>query len=250
MVCKKPGHEEGSNKCEYYEPQVDVTTFAGANDPLSNFYGAPFDYNNIEVSSSEQAYQYQKALRNGMPDMAKQILNAKSPNEAKSMGRYIKCSPTWEQENLDLMEQIVAQKFSQVPEAKKALLKTGETTLVEAVPWQFFWGSGLSREATFNTMQAVWPGENAMGKILEKTRKTLREKQVPENKKQESPRSPLRDTTRNMDRRGSFREKRKLSDKSNAVQSPSRRQRTRTLTNDNWERYRSQSSEPRHPDKR
>ena len=103
---------------------------------------------------------------NGMPDLAKQILDAKTPWEAKSLSKYIHTSASWDAENTEVMVDAVTCKFNQVPEAMDALQATGDKTLVEAVPGQFYWGSGLSATATLNTSADAWPGKNHLGKIL------------------------------------------------------------------------------------
>lgn len=244
-VCKKPGHEAGQAECEKYEPQVDVCTFAGSDDPLSNFYMAEFEYRGIEVASAEHAYQYRKALSNGMPDHGKRILNAKNPREAKDLGRYVKCTREWEEENRTIMEEIVLEKFTQVTQAKKALLRTGESVLAEAVPGQLLWGTGLSKDATFNTTRDAWPGQNWLGNILCDVRQKLkRESKSPEPKAQatevlDSLHRNRREARKGYDWRykSDTRDKRKLSDNTKESQSPSRRPRV----SGNGDRHRSPS---------
>lgn len=165
-VCKEPNHSAGSPACSFYDDQMDVRTVAGKLDPLSNFYMANFSLGEVTFHSAEQAYQYKKALTHGKPDLAKKIMNAGSPYEVKSLARYISCRAEWEGENQQVMQEILQAKFRQVPAARQDLLSTGDQLIVEAVPGQFLWGSGLDAEATAHTRPEGWPGKNMLGEML------------------------------------------------------------------------------------
>lgn len=216
-ACEKPGHIEGDEACEHYQAEPNCTTFAGPADPLSNFYQCEFEYSGIKVKSAEQAYQYKKAMQNGKPDIAKQILDTASPYEAKRLSKHIPCSRTWERENIEVMAAIVDNKFSQVPEAQDALLATADTTIVESVPGQFLWGSGLSKHATSHTLSSAWPGENQLGLLLTSTRSKLKSQLSQGHQSRPQNRSHRPHNTHRSDS-----SKRKLSDGSSRNQSPSR----------------------------
>jgi ribA/ribD-fused uncharacterized protein len=165
------------------------------------------------VQSVEHAYQYKKALMNGRPDLAKQILSARTPWEAKSLSKYTQCSKTWEQTNTQLMTAAVTDKFNQIQEAQDALLATADKVIVEAVPGQMLWGSGMSQHATLNTASNAWPGENRLGKILMEVR---------DNMKKSEHRSRSQSRRNLTTHRSDSSTKRKLSDGSSNHQSPSR----------------------------
>ena len=209
LACKCPGHAEGDAVCECYE-ENSCTLFGGSNDPLSNFHQSSFEYSGIVVPSAEHAYQYRKAMMNGKPDIAKQILDTKTPWEAKKLARDIKCDSKWEKENVKVMVDIITAKFEHVPEARDALLASSET-IAEAVPGQFFWGTGMSKDASHFTSPSAWPGENHLGKILMKVRDGM---MASGDRSRHRSRS---DQVRNRSR-----SKRKLSGNSPSNQSPSR----------------------------
>ena len=60
-VCKKIGHHEGQEACAYYTDNINMRTFGGKKDVLSNFHPCKFKYNDVDYCSREQAYQHQKA---------------------------------------------------------------------------------------------------------------------------------------------------------------------------------------------
>lgn len=172
-VCKEGNHLAGDPMCSFYEELTDYRTVAGKFDPLSNFYMADFQVEEVTYKSAEHAYQFKKALAHGKPDLAKMISNAKSPQEAKSLSKYVNCTPEWEQQNDKIMEQILMAKIQQVPAARRALMESRDRVVVEAVPRQYLWGSGLNSETTSHTRREGWPGKNMLGDILMHIRDNL-----------------------------------------------------------------------------
>lgn len=64
------------------------------------------------------------------------------------------------------------EKFSQNPDLKKALVRTGDAILVEASPFDKIWGIGISaKDAQKNK---PWEGENLLGKALMEVRDNIR----------------------------------------------------------------------------
>jgi len=172
-VCKESNHLAGDPLCSFYEEHTDYRTVAGKFDPLSNFYIANFKLEEVTYKSAEHAYQFKKALAHGKPDLAKMIANAKSPQEAKSLSKYINCTPEWEQQSGRIMEEILRAKIQQVPAARHALIESQDRFVVEAVPRQYLWGSGLGSETTSHTRREGWPGKNMLGDILMRLRDSL-----------------------------------------------------------------------------
>ena len=80
----------------------------------------------------------------------------------------------WETEKLVVIKRGVIEKFRQNPHLQDALVKTGETTLVEATG-DLFWGSG----AMINSIEMktkTWKGRNHLGEILMNIRGNLFER--------------------------------------------------------------------------
>lgn len=137
---------------------------------LSNFYPHKKDgsryphevkvvYNDIEFDCVENAYQAAKSL-----DKSEQIkISNLTPYQAveywQDRDDY---RSDWRDIKLDIMQDLVTQKFTNNQELKQMLLATGEAILEEGNDWgDTFWGicDGI--------------GENHLGKILMKTRKEL-----------------------------------------------------------------------------
>ena len=54
---------------------------------------------------------------------------------------------------------------------------------MEAVPWNFFWSSGLSKKDTLHTKTKFWFGKNQMGILLTELRDSIQNFQVQKKKK-------------------------------------------------------------------
>ena len=80
------------------------------------------------------------------------------------------------------MKDILLSKYEQVPEFKKALIDSKQTKLVEAVPWDFFWSTGLSKQDTLNTKSKFWFGSNQMGLLLTEIRDSIPDFQTQKQK--------------------------------------------------------------------
>ena len=120
---------------------------------LSNFYPTNF-------GSVEHHYQAAKTTDKAW---RQRILDAPTAGIAKRLGRKAPVRPDWDEIKLQVMEDLVTQKFFAHPELATRLLATGDEELVEANWWgDKFWGkhNGV--------------GENHLGKILMKVRGELR----------------------------------------------------------------------------
>lgn len=171
-TCKSDKHKTGSPMCKNYKINSDVRTFYGKEDMLSNMNATQFIYEDILFQSSEQCYQYNKAIRCGRSDLADQIMRTPNPFAAKKIGKKIETDKMWDELNTELMRNIQYAKF-QTPEAKTVLIETGRKTLAEANPYDQRWGTGLTEEETLLVKRTAWPGLNRMGEILMKVRSDL-----------------------------------------------------------------------------
>jgi ribA/ribD-fused uncharacterized protein len=90
------------------------------------------------------------------------ILAAKTPAEAKRIGKTVTLRKNWNQIREEVMETGLRAKFQQNPELKKKLLETKDADLIEGNTWgDTFWG------------QVDGKGENNLGKLLMKIRDEL-----------------------------------------------------------------------------
>lgn len=141
---------------------------------LSNFYHHPFsapDGNGRmqEFQFSEQYFMYLKALHFKEPETAQYIIDHPDlkPLDYKRLGRklpnYDVYGPSWESGRVKVMTKAVYYKFRN-PELKRMLLDTGDSYLVEASPYDNYWGAGMSADKI--TKVEDIKGDNYLGKIL------------------------------------------------------------------------------------
>jgi len=137
---------------------------------LSNFYpykkGGKFDdvleieYDGLIFDCTECAYQ---AARTDNRELKIKISQMNPYDVVKMLkAGEIPTRPTWEEEKLAVMYDLVLQKFSKHPQLKQRLLNTGNMILEEGNHWgDVFWGicDGV--------------GENHLGKILMQVRDEL-----------------------------------------------------------------------------
>lgn len=134
-------------------------SFRGEKGFLSNFFDAPIEYKGIKYPSSEVAYQAQKCGS----EAEKRRFSGLSSTEAKKLSHSIKVRPTWNNEKVGIMTEIIREKFTQHPELAEKLLATGDERLVEMNDWgDKFWGVDSNGD-----------GDNMLGKILMQIRDEL-----------------------------------------------------------------------------
>lgn len=142
---------------------------------LSNFYPCKFNYNGIEYSHSEGAFQAQKTL-----DMNERKVVAKlTASESKracgkrglaKLGFRVELRPDWESVKDQVMYEVVKAKFTQNPDLAQKLLETGDAELIEGTTWHDnYWGNCTCAKCSGIT------GRNQLGKTLMKVRQELKE---------------------------------------------------------------------------
>lgn len=118
-------------------------------------------YNDYEYDTVEEAYQVAKSDN---PEYIAKIRKYKRADVAKRIGKTAPLKPDWYDINLEIMENLVRQKFS-YPKLAQRLAATGTEYLCEDNTWHDnFWGN-----CTCDACKNI-PGENHLGKILMKIR--------------------------------------------------------------------------------
>ena len=132
---------------------------------MSNFYAAlPFTYAGLLWQSAEHAFQAAKV--NFVGDWAKRIQRARTPGEAKRLGRQCPLRKDWENVKVDVMRSIVQEKLKAHPTLQDKLLATRNVRIEEDAHWDRFWGTGKTGPGG--------NGKNMMGRILMDLRESLR----------------------------------------------------------------------------
>lgn len=127
---------------------------------LSNFYLCLVIYEDKGYVSSEHAYQ---AAKTHNRKQKKQIQLAKSPRKAKKLGKVCDLRDDWEDVKIQVMRDVLRNKFTRHASLRSKLLETGDATLIEGNTWKdTFWG-------VYNGY-----GKNWLGKLLMELRDALR----------------------------------------------------------------------------
>jgi ribA/ribD-fused uncharacterized protein len=147
---------------------------------LSQWWESPFADDGVAYASAEHWMMACKARLFGDEAILKQILHAKTPADAKKLGRKVHNfdSRKWDAKKYGFVLQGNLLKFGQHASLRVFLLGTGEKILVEASPYDNVWGIGLSAEAPGIQDPANWQGENLLGFALMEARDLLRNEMV------------------------------------------------------------------------
>jgi ribA/ribD-fused uncharacterized protein len=131
---------------------------------FSNFAPFPIVIESEVWPTSEHYFQAQKFAD---PERRQRIRQAKSPMIAARLGRSRETPirPDWESVKLAVMRTAVRAKFIQHESARRALLATGEATIVEHTPNDSYWGDGGDGS-----------GQNMLGRMLMEIRDELRQR--------------------------------------------------------------------------
>ena len=136
-----------------------IASFSGQYRWLSNFAPVDVIYGDYVYPSVEHAYQAAKATDE---DGRFYVSTAATPGEAKRRGRRIVLRTDWDDIKLQVMYDLVQQKFQQEPYREK-LLATGDLLIVEGNTWgDTYWGC----------VNGV--GHNHLGQIIMAVREELK----------------------------------------------------------------------------
>lgn len=123
---------------------------------LSNFWPAPVKLDGVEYPTVEHAYQAAKTFD---PHQREVIRGLPKPGQAKRAGRAFKARPDWPAVKVDVMLDLLRQKFRRRSRLAHHLEITGDAELIEGNTWgDYFWGVCEGR------------GANALGNLLMKVR--------------------------------------------------------------------------------
>lgn len=135
-----------------------ISSFTGEYRFLSNFWLCPVKLDEIVYPSVEHAYQAAKTLSSEEREPFHRQPSITSA-ESKKLGKKLTIRFDWEDIKLQVMEDLLVQKFA-YPDLKEKLLQTKDFLLVECNWWgDQFWGVD-SRKG----------GLNHLGKLLMKIR--------------------------------------------------------------------------------
>ena len=147
--------------------ECDVIAFWKVGEPwgcFSNWYPAKVD----DWPTSEHAMTYGQAVLFNDMETAYEIAEAKTPAEAKALGRKIKNfdSIVWDKYKTKIVLDVLTKKFTQNETLKTILLSTDNKVLIEASPLDNVWGIGIAANDKHIYHPYMWAGQNLLGFCL------------------------------------------------------------------------------------
>lgn len=129
---------------------------------LSNFSKHGFVLQDKFWPTVEHFFQAQKFPGH---DLEEEIRLARTPAIAKRLGRSrsVQLRKDWEKVKEGIMKEALHAKFTSHQDLAEMLLETGNETLIEAAPNDYYWGCG-----------ETGTGRNRLGVLLMEIRKELR----------------------------------------------------------------------------
>lgn len=142
---------------------------------FSQWWGSSFTVEGVVYKTAEHWMMAKKAELFGDKEMAAKIVSAKSPAEAKDLGRQVKnfSELIWNEKRFEIVVEGNFHKFSQNEELKAFLVDTKKRVLVEASPVDKIWGIGLTAESDKAENPLLWNGLNLLGFALMEARDQL-----------------------------------------------------------------------------
>lgn len=144
-----------------------ITQFRGPYQWLSNFWAVPVVFDGVTYPCVENAYQAAKTL----DQVQRQQFVGATAGAAKRMGRSLTVRPDWDAVKLQVMEDLLRQKFADEA-LRQRLMATGSAELVEGNWWgDTFWGVHMFGKDGPATYPLAKPrGENHLGRLLMRIR--------------------------------------------------------------------------------
>jgi ribA/ribD-fused uncharacterized protein len=136
-----------------------IDSFVGEYRFLSNFAPSVIEVDGFEYPTVEHAFQ---SLKTENPTEREIVRSARTPGQAKKLGRRVTLRPDWDTARIGVMKMLLEKKFANKV-LRAELLATGDAELVEGNYWNdTFWGVCRGR------------GENNLGKLLMQVRSSIK----------------------------------------------------------------------------
>jgi ribA/ribD-fused uncharacterized protein len=142
---------------------------------FSQWWVAPFRADGEVFPSAEHYMMWRKARLFGDDERAVTILAARTPAQAKAIGREVVGfdDDVWAAQRWDVVVDGSVAKFAGDPQLRDYLVGTGARVLVEASPLDRIWGVGLAADDERAVDPSSWPGLNLLGFALMEARARL-----------------------------------------------------------------------------
>ena len=146
--------------------------FFGIQNKLSSFYPCKIRKGDKIFESLEHGYQCDKAADAKDWVRYAAIKSAPTPGIAKRIGSEIPKSAAWDGKKGDVMQWWQVEKYRQNPELLVFLRTTCGYSLIEASPYDMWWGAGVGLYS-MELKTGSWKGRNELGHRIECARDQL-----------------------------------------------------------------------------
>jgi len=147
----------------------EIRSFKGDHEFLSNFYPHTLTFGGWNYPTLEHAFQ---AAKTEDRELRKRIRETANPADAKAIGRRLKLREGWDVRRLEVMSDLLWQKFCD-PVLRSLLLETAGATLIESNWWyDHYWG----------VCSHCGKGDNHLGRLIMAIRGCLQEVYFSNNK--------------------------------------------------------------------
>lgn len=156
-----------------HQPERDGSIGKGC---FSQWWPSAFTVDGVDYATAEHWMMAEKARLFDDEPIRARILMARTPGEAKKLGRQVRGfdADAWQTACFDLVVAGNFHKFSQHDALKTYLLSTNSRVLVEASPVDPIWGIGLAQDDPAALHPTSWKGTNLLGFALMTVRDKLR----------------------------------------------------------------------------
>ncbi|TDW46041.1 hypothetical protein EV144_107235 [Flavobacterium sp. 270] len=143
---------------------------------FSQWWLSSFEVNGITYKTAEHWMMAKKAELFNDQEVLEKIILAKTPAEAKKLGREVKnyVDTIWLENRFEIVKDGNLHKFSQNKDLKEFLINTNERILVEASPVDPIWGIGMASDHKDVNNPEKWKGLNLLGFALMEVRDELK----------------------------------------------------------------------------
>ncbi len=148
-----------------HRPEKDGSVGKGC---FSQWWPAPFVVDGLTYATAEHWMMAEKARLFNDEAVLARILQAKTPAEAKKLGRQVRSfvPEIWQAACYAIVVAGNRHKFSQHADLQTYLQQTGNRVLVEASPVDPVWGIGLAQDDLAALDPTRWKGTNLLGFAL------------------------------------------------------------------------------------
>lgn len=155
-----------------HKPSADGTVTASC---LSQWFPAEFEIDGVKYVTAEHFMMAEKARLFNDSEMLKNILECKTPKEAKAFGRKVQnfAPEIWQKRCSEIVVKANLAKFSANRAFADWLVATAPKVLVEASMWDKIWGIGMVASAPDARDPRCWKGTNLLGFALMEVRDQL-----------------------------------------------------------------------------